>query len=85
MNFVCACFCPSIVDKDSAGPRVLSNLTDAHYVITGQKKVNKVSKCLVKCAKYDKREKTAILCCKIPVRAKTRAHACVRVFFSEML
>ena len=40
-----------------------------------------VSKCLEKCAKYDDRENLAILCWKIPVRAKTRAHApCAAVF-----
>ena len=55
-------------------------LTDAHSFINGQKKVNKVSKCLEKCAKYDDIKKLAILCCKMPLRAKTRAHARVRVF-----
>ena len=43
--------------------------------------MNKLSKCLEKCTKYDDRKKSAILCCKMPVRAKTRAHARVRNFF----
>ena len=43
--------------------------------------MNKLSKCLEKCTKYDDRKKSAILCCKMPVRAKTRAHARERIFF----
>ena len=58
-------------------------LTDAHSVINGQKKVNKVSKCLKKCAKYDDRENLAILRCEMQVRAKTRTHAHVRVFLQN--
>ena len=60
-------------------------LTDAHSVINGQKKVNKVSKCLNKCAKYDDRENLAILRCKMRVRAKTRTHGRARVFFAKCL
>ena len=61
------------MDTDSAGRRVRSTLTAANCVITGRKKVNKVSKCLEKCNKYDNRKKLAILCCKMPGRADTRA------------
>ena len=58
-------------------------LTDAHSVINGQKKVNKVSKCLKKCAKYDDRENLAIQRCEMQIRAKTRAHARVRIFLQN--
>ena len=55
----------------------------AHSIINGQKKVNKVSKCLKKCAKYDERENLAILRCEMQVRAKTRTHVRVRVFLQN--
>ena len=43
--------------------------------------MNKLSKCLEKCAKYDDRENSAILCCKMLVRAKNaRACAWARFF-----
>ena len=58
-------------------------LTYAHSVINGQEKVNKVSKCLEKCAKYNDRENLAILRCKMQVRAKTGTHARVRVFLQN--
>ena len=60
-EFCIGMFLPMYYGKDSAGPRV----------ITGQKKVNKVSKCLTNSAKYDDRKKLAIPCCKMPVRVKT--------------
>ena len=59
-------------------------LTEAHSVINVHKKVNTVSKCLEKCAKYDDRENLAILCCKMPGRTK-RARMRVCAFFCEML
>ena len=61
-------FCPCIMDKDRAGPRVLSTLMDADCVITSQKKVNKVSKCLENVPNM-----LTFLCCKMTLRAKTRA------------
>ena len=43
--------------------------------------MNKLSKCLEKCAKYDDKENSAILCCKMLVRAKNaRACAWARFF-----
>ena len=72
------------MDKDSADPRALLALTDANCVITGQKKVNKVSKCLEKCNKYD-RENLAILCCKMSVHAETRKNISARAQILKML
>ena len=45
--------------------------------------MNNGIKCLKKCAKYDDRENLAILRCKMQLRAKTRAHARVRVFLQN--
>ena len=47
--------------------------------------MNKVSKCLKKCAKYDDRKNLAILCWKMQLRAKTRAHVRARDFFAKCL
>ena len=42
--------------------------------------MNMVSKCLEKCAKHDDRENLAIICCKMPERAKN-ARACAFEWF----
>ena len=44
-----------------------------------------VSKCLENCAKHDDRENLAILCCKMPERAKNvRARAFEGFFVSDI-
>ena len=66
------------MDKDNANPRVLSTLTDAHCVI---KRWTSYQNAWKNVPNMMTEKKSAILCCKMPVRAKTRAHARVRNFF----
>ena len=43
--------------------------------------MNMVSKCLEKCAKHDDRENLAIICCKMPERAKNTRACAFECFF----
>ena len=69
------------VIHELAGAHGYLSWTDAHSVINSDKEMNMVSKCLEKCAKHDDRENLAIICWKMPERAKNACACAFEWFF----